>query len=280
METHAGRQGIFEEVFQQSAVPSDVIAILGKAFSQREKFQQAQECIIREMDKPIIFDDFLKMIKRARSKSAGGITGLSYGMLKLAPDTLLNFLFDLSTNLWIEKHIPEYWKVKYMRLLVKDLAKSGLNNLRPIGLIEVLRKIWGNLIIHRIRCALQDSGFFAETQYGFLYRRGTTDELIQLTNILEEAGESFSHVEITTWDITKAFDSVERTIQLVTWLRMGVPEDIAMWFVRLDNGGGVHSALVMGAPSYGVIKQDGGPMCYRYIGYRLGVQSGTRFHAR
>ena len=112
-----------------------------------------------------------------------------------------------------------------------------MDNLRPIGLIEVLRKIWSNLIIHRIRLALSDSKFLASTQYGFVSRKGTMDELIQLTNVLESAAEGKNDIELTTWDITKAFDSVGRTLQLITWLRMGVPLEIALWFVNLDHGG-------------------------------------------
>ena len=82
-----------------------------------------------------------------------------------------------------------------------------------------------------------ECNFLAPQQYGFVARKGTTDELIQLTNILEEANEGCHVIDLTTWDITKAFDSVGRTLQAISWLRMGVPLEIAMWFVNLDHGG-------------------------------------------
>ena len=107
------------------------------------------------------------MIKRARGNSAGGITGLSYGILKQAPKDLLRYLFDISLLMWEQKYIPPYWKVKYLHLLVKDPSQAGLNNLWPIGLIEILRKLWSNLIIHKILTALSECNFFTSTQYGF-----------------------------------------------------------------------------------------------------------------
>ena len=186
---------------------------------------------------PFSFDDFVRIIKKSRGRSAGGITGLNYGILKLAPESLLKYLFDLCTQMWEEKYIPPYWQIKYLHLMVKDMSQSGLNNLRPIGLIEVLRKIWSSLVIHRIRLALMECDFLAPQQYGFVARKGTTDELIQLTNIVEEANEGCHPIDLTTWDITKAFDSVGRTLQAITWLRMGVPLEIALWFVHLDHGG-------------------------------------------
>ena len=232
---------VFQDIFSQSQVPEEIIKIIGSAFSttdaNRAQREQAKAHVLKALEEPFTFDEFHRMIKRARGSSAGGITGLSYGILKLAPVPLLEHLFDLCARMWEHRYIPPYWKVKYLHLLVKDLSKSGLNNLRPIGLIEVLRKIWSNLVIHRVRCAMYESKFLSTAQYGFVSRKGTTDELIQLTNVLEEASESNTHIELTTWDISKAFDSVGRNIQFITWLRMGVPIDVAKWFVDLDNGG-------------------------------------------
>ena len=232
---------VFQDIFSQSNIPAEIIKIISSAFcttdANREKRNRAKEHVLKALEEPFTFEEFHRMIKRARGSSAGGITGLSYGILKLAPEPLLEHLFEICARMWEQRYIPPYWRVKYLHLLVKDLSKSGLNNLRPIGLIEVLRKIWSNLVIHRIRCAMYESQFFSPAQYGFISRKGTTDELIQLTNVLEEASESNKHIEMTTWDITKAFDSVGRNIQFITWLRMGVPIDVAKWFVDLDNGG-------------------------------------------
>ena len=228
---------LFKETFRSTNVPADVIELIAEAFSDPDRTQVAAQHIARRFEEPITFTDFKRMLMRSRGNSAGGLTGLTYGVLKLAPEGLLIHIFQLLSHMWEHHFVPDHWKDKYLHLMVKDPSQSGLNNLRPIGLIEVLRKLWSNLIIHRVRCGLMDCNFLADNQYGFLPKRGTTDELIQLLNVLEEAAELETPIDISTWDIRKAFDSVARALQLVLWLRMGVPLAIARWFINLDSGG-------------------------------------------
>ena len=228
---------LFKETFSSTNVPADVVELIAEAFSDPARTQTAAEHIAKRFEEPITFTDFKRMLMRSRGNSAGGLTGLTYGVLKLAPEGLLIHIFQLLSHMWEHHFVPDHWKDKYLHLMVKDPSQSGLNNLRPIGLIEVLRKLWSNLIIHRVRCGLMDCNFLADNQYGFLPKRGTTDELIQLINVLEEAAELETPIDISTWDIRKAFDSVARALQLVLWLRMGVPLAIARWFINLDSGG-------------------------------------------
>ena len=42
---------------------------------------------------------------------------------------------------------------------------------------------------------------------------------------------------ITFWDIKRAFDSIPRNLQKLAWMRLGVPLDVAEWFINLDDGG-------------------------------------------
>ena len=227
----------FRETFSASNIPPDVINTLAEAFCDPVRTQVAAAAIAKRFEAPLTFADFKRMLMRSRGNSAGGLTGLTYGVLKLAPEGLLLHLFQLLLYMWQHHYVPSYWKDKYLHLMVKDPSLTGLDNLRPIGLIEVLRKLWSNLVIHRIRCGLMDSDFLAENQYGFLPKKGTTDELIQLVNVIEAAAELETPIDISTWDISKAFDSAGRNLQLVLWLRMGVPLAIAQWFIRLDSGG-------------------------------------------
>ena len=61
--------------------------------------------------------------------------------------------------------------------------------------------------------------------------------LINSINKVEKA----LHLNITTlvnfWDVRRAFDSIPRNLQRVAWVRLGVPPDVAEWFVQLDDGG-------------------------------------------
>jgi len=61
--------------------------------------------------------------------------------------------------------------------------------------------------------------------------------LFSVLNEVEDANHTKSPKRVTFWDIKRAFDSIPRNIQKLAWMRLGVPRDVAEWFVELDDGG-------------------------------------------
>eukprot|EP01041_Mallomonas_annulata_P006771 gene6771-biopygen3259 len=53
----------------------------------------------------------------------------------------------------------------------------------------------------------------------------------------EEAQELKLPIHRSSWDMTKAFDTVSKNAMMIAWLRLGVPLDIALWLVELDRSG-------------------------------------------
>ena len=61
--------------------------------------------------------------------------------------------------------------------------------------------------------------------------------LYNLLNSIEHAHRQNVPTLITFWDIRRAFDSIPRNLQRLAWHRLGVPEDVAEWFVSMDDQG-------------------------------------------
>jgi hypothetical protein len=61
--------------------------------------------------------------------------------------------------------------------------------------------------------------------------------LYNLLNSLEQAHRQGTPTIVTFWDIRRAFDSIPRNLQRLAWQRLGVPTDLAEWFVSLDDQG-------------------------------------------
>jgi hypothetical protein len=56
-------------------------------------------------------------------------------------------------------------------------------------------------------------------------------------NAIEEAVEKDEPIHISSWDITRAFDSVSKNIIRLAWARLGVPATWVQWLVGLDEKG-------------------------------------------
>ena len=66
--------------------------------------------------------------------------------------------------------------------------------------------------------------------------------LYNLINSIEQAHRQSITTLVTFWDIRRAFDSIPRNLQRLAWAKLCVPEDVAEWFVSMDNQGTAYIA--------------------------------------
>jgi len=109
--------------------------------------------------------------------------------------------------------------------------------MRPISLYEVLGKTWNTIVAKRIHLAWHNHDVLHPAQYGYRLDNGTHMALFNVINQIEDATHTQSTKNITFWGIKRAFDSIPRNLQKFAWVRLGVPLDVAEWFVDLDDGG-------------------------------------------
>ena len=60
---------------------------------------------------------------------------------------------------------------------------------------------------------------------------------LMFINAIEEAVEKDEPLHVSSWDITRAFDSVSKNIIRLAWSRLGVPASWVQWLVGLDERG-------------------------------------------
>ena len=70
------------------------------------------------------------------------MSNVSYGNIKDWPDELITHCNHISRVLWGREHIPQSWNEKWAVLLAKMTDTVDINNLRPIGLEDCMRKLW------------------------------------------------------------------------------------------------------------------------------------------
>jgi hypothetical protein len=89
------------------------------------------------------------------------------------------------------------------------------------------------MLTRRLLPLLEKHKVLQTNQFAFLPGRGTTSELIQLINVLEEIQKANLMVDLSTSDVRGGFDSPERTAQYACWWRIGMPKDIALYLTNL-----------------------------------------------
>jgi len=99
------------------------------------------------------------------------------------------------------------------------------------------RKSWIALIMHRINSTWNKYNIQNYSQQGSHSARGTDTALIGLQAMFEQASETDSPLLLSSWDISKAFDSLCKNDLRFSWSRLGIPTHISDFFLALDEYG-------------------------------------------
>eukprot|EP01041_Mallomonas_annulata_P042126 gene42126-biopygen5934 len=181
-------------------------------------------------------EDFITAISTAPKQSAPGVTGFTYAMMKAWPPEAMKLAYKALSTMWTDKYIPPWWKWRWL-VPVPKKKDPGMADLRPLTLVEATRKIWSRLIIMKITRAWDNNSVLNAAQHGFRNKMSTMTATLQYINSLEDARESGQPIHRSSWDMSKAFDTVSKPAMMIAWLRLGVPEQIATWLVGLDMDG-------------------------------------------
>lgn len=180
--------------------------------------------------------DFIQAIQQASDRSAGGPSGLTYRTLKDLPLSTKEQLFGIMTRHWHALKFPETLSRKLLFPIEKKARDiTDLDNTRPIMLLEVLRKIWGKIIIKKIRHTWESAGILQPNQYGFRSRRSCMHGILPFINGIEEANLTAKQLCGSSWDIKAAFDSVARPLIELALRRLGIPKQFARFLAKIDN---------------------------------------------
>ena len=158
-------------------------------------------------------------------------------MLKALPDDVLQVMFNQLNELWNNRRIPGWWKDHVLCLAPKTENTEDLQQMRPISLFEITRKVWTGMVVHRIHSIWHQRKALHPAQHGFRWRQGTETAVLRLINTIEATQSDNAMTFLTAWDIRRAFDSVPRNLMRLAWRRLGVDDDTVKWLTALDEDG-------------------------------------------
>ena len=132
-------------------------------------------------------------------------------MIKNCHATMQETLLNAFNKLFCEETFPEKWKTA----IIVPIPKPGKDstqpiNYRPIALINCFTKLFERMINLRIMWFLETNNIICRQQSGFRKNRGTTDNIAQLEQDLNNAISHRSHTIAVFFDLAKAYDSAWR----------------------------------------------------------------------
>ena len=102
--------------------------------------------------------------------------------------------------------------------------RNVCDNYRGIALLSVPGKVLSLVLLERLESIIDPQ--LLESQCGFRQGRGTTDQIWLTRQIIERAGEYGTAVHLCFVDLTKAYDSVDRTALIAILKNYKVPHHL------------------------------------------------------
>jgi hypothetical protein len=190
-------------------------------------------------------EEFTGLICKLRNGKSAGPSGLKYEILKQLSQDNIKLLHSHLKTIWKSGRFPEWMNAKILCPIPKNAVRPlTLDSVRPVVLIEILRKVWLKGIVQHIRNTLEKHKCLDRRQYGFRQDRSTEQAIVQLINVLEHSQFENRNYFVSSWDISRAFDSVLRPFAELVLERVGVPSNIARMIATMDE----HDRITVSTP--------------------------------
>ena len=186
------------------------------------------------MRTPPTIEEIETAMLKSKFKEAGGGNDILPEMVRCGGRVLAQWLTDVVTKVWQEGGEIQAWKDAVMVPIPKKGDLSICDNWRGISLLDVVGKVFARVMQMRLQIVAEE--ILPESQCGFRKGRGCTDMVFALRQLVEKLKEHRSKGFILFVDLTKAYDSVPRSVLWQMLRKIGVPEEMVCMVRSLHEG--------------------------------------------
>ena len=166
-------------------------------------------------------------IRSLTNGKAVGPDGISVELFKITLNgnsALRRRLLDIIVRIWRGGEVPQQWKYTIIMVLHKEKDWTECGNYRGISLVAHAGKILLKIIARRLGEYCERVEILPEEQSGFRPNRSTTDMMFVIHRLQELAWKKRNPLYVCFIVLTKAYDSVDRTLLWTVLARYGVPQ--------------------------------------------------------
>ena len=169
------------------------------------------------LNKPITSTEVRSIINNLKPGKAAGHDEVVNEALKGAPPSFIEKLTCLFNRVKDQSKVPEAWKRGRVVLVHKKGPKSDAGNYRPITVLTAIGGVYSKVLNTRLTEVVERHQLLGEVQHGFRKGRSGADSAFVLNTVLWKSLAKQKKVHLSFLDLTKAYDSVDRS---VLWSKM------------------------------------------------------------
>jgi hypothetical protein len=139
---HPDKQDFLKH-YEETRIPAKVLGTLWESLRRKAEPDE-------DLANTPTFEEFSKAIDHMKKDSAPGMSGLSYNMMRVWDEKIRRRIYDEICALWEQGQFPKEWERRWIVPIPKK-EDPDIGDLRPLMLMEALRKVWGTIFVRRIQ---------------------------------------------------------------------------------------------------------------------------------
>ncbi|CAB0029393.1 unnamed protein product [Trichogramma brassicae] len=169
------------------------------------------------LDEQFSFSELNIALEDKNEKSAPGLDGTGFDIIKKLPIKLKLILLDIFNEMYTLEVYPEAWKEVFVFLI----PKPGGQGLRPVSLTSCFCKLFETMMKNRLQWWAEVNDWIPKDQHGFRRGHSCVDNMTGLFLMVEGAFRRSRDVLTAFLDVEGAFDNVNVDILLERLASLG-----------------------------------------------------------
>ena len=188
-----------------------------------------------DMANPPTLEEILAAIKSMKSGKTPGLDDIPAEIYKYGGTALHAQLLKFYHICWTAKELPQQFIDALIIAIYKTKGdRSDCGNYRGISLLSTAGKILAKILLKRLQNIAEM--ILPESQCGFRRSRSTIDMIFTLRQLQEKAVEQQQSLYMVFIDLSKAFDTVDRSTLWTLLRRYGCPETFVKIIQEFHDG--------------------------------------------
>ena len=181
------------------------------------------------------FDEVRSTIEEVNTGKAPGLDGIHVELLRCGEDNIAIAVYTFIIGVWHGDSVPQDWVDAIMLPLYKGKgSKTNCGDYRGISLLEAVGKVFSKVLSNRLIKWICPN-VIPESQCGFRTGRGTMDMIFSARQLMEKCIEQRVPLYQVFVDLTKAFDTVNRSALWIILGKLGCPPQFVEMLKQLHR---------------------------------------------
>ena len=164
-----------------------------------------------ELDTHFTYTELRSAVFSQKNNKSPGVDNITSEIIKASYDLVCPFLLKLYNHIYETGDYPRSWGDSIISPIFKKGDVNDAQNYRGITLIDILAKIYSQLLLNRLTEWTRKYEKISDNQFGFQKGKSTTDCVFILQSIISKVLNSGQKLYCVFIDYEKCFDKIDRS---------------------------------------------------------------------